>query len=141
MILLPGDAEARSFNDDSSPDSRVTCNLKVSVDAQVIPGSSLAWYYDLLLMCGPSSGELKSSIVWEKFRDRPNEEQTRIWKGLSQGRIHIVDPRPYKESTDAFLRRLMNLHNAPDMLSQLKTEVKPESSSLNTNLTIFATQL
>ena len=95
MILLPGDPDARSFNDDSSPDTRVTSNLKVSVDAQVIPGSSLAWYYDLLLTCGQSTGELKSSVVWEKFRDRPTEEQERIWKGLSKVRIHIVDPRPY----------------------------------------------
>ena len=140
MILLPGDAEARSFNDDSSPDTRVTSNLKVSVDAQVIPGSSLAWYYDLLLMCGPSSGELKSSIVWEKFRDRPNEEQTRIWKGLSKVRIHIVDPRPYKESTDAFLRRLMNRHDAPHLLAQWKKEGKPEASYLNSVLTRFAAQ-
>jgi hypothetical protein len=140
MILLPGDAEARSFNDDSSPDTRVTSNLKVSVDAQVIPGSSLAWYYDLLLASGPSSGELKSSVVWEKFRDRPTKEQERIWKGLSKVRIHIVDPRPYKESADDILRAVMKRHDAPEVLAQWRKEGKPEASFLNQSLTRFAAQ-
>jgi hypothetical protein len=140
MILLPGDADARSFNDDSSPDTRVTSNLKVSVDAQVIPGSSLAWYYDLLLTCGPSSGELKSSVVWEKFRERPNEEQERILKGLSKVRIHIVDPRPYKESADDILRAMMKRHDAPEVLAQWRKEGKPEASFLNQSLTRFTAQ-
>lgn len=140
MILLPGDADARSFNDDSSPDTRVTSNLKVSVDAQVIPGSSLAWYYDLLLTCGPSTGELKSSVVWEKFLGCPTEEQERIWKGLSKVRIHIVDPRPYKESADNILRAMWKRHDAPEVLSQLRKEGRPEASFLNQSLTRFAAQ-
>jgi hypothetical protein len=140
MILLPGDADARSFNDDSSPDTRLTSNLKVSVDAQVIPGSSLAWYYDLLSACGPTSGELKSSVVWEKFRDRPSEEQQRIWNGLSKVRIHIVDPRPYKETADNILRAVMKRHDAPELVSQGRKEGKPEASFLNQSLTRFAAQ-
>jgi hypothetical protein len=63
MVILPGRADAASFNDDSSPDTRQTAGQKVSVNAQVIPENSLAWYYQILQLCPFIKGELKSADV------------------------------------------------------------------------------
>lgn len=125
MILLPGDVDACSFNDDPSPDTRITSGAKVSVSAQVIRELPLNWYFDLLLTRGASSGELKSTIVWLNFCERPISEQNWIWKGLSKVRIHIVDPRHYQDSTDHILRSTMNRHDAPELFRQWAQERKP----------------
>lgn len=118
QIIQPGDAEAASFNDDSSPDARLTAGLKVSVNAQVLPESSLDWYYRVLQLCGSIQGELKSAEVWLRFQALQGEPKDRIWAGLSRVRIHIVDPRPYRKSFDKIVARIIPFKDPSNFLRE-----------------------
>lgn len=100
MILSPGDSEAVSFNDDSSPDTRLTAGQKVSVNAQVLPGNSLDWYFRIFRLCASTQGELKSAAVWTQFQSLGSDTRSQIWMGLAKVRIHIVDPTPYRHSVE-----------------------------------------
>ena len=62
MVILPGDPDAASFNDDRSPDTRQTLGQKIPVNVQVVPGNSLDWYYRILQSCTSITGELKSAV-------------------------------------------------------------------------------
>lgn len=107
LIIPPGDSKAISFNDDSSPHTHSTSGLKVSVDAQVLPENSLDWYYRILLACQNVTGELKSTEVWSRFQAVSGENRDRIWDGLSKVRIHIADPRPYRQSFEEILSSVL----------------------------------
>ncbi len=125
MIIPPGDSNAASFNDDSSPDSRLTSNTRVSVNAQVIPESSLDWYYRILQLCPSVSGELKSADVWPRFQLTQGENKDRIWAGLSKVRIHIVDPRPYRKSVDNMLKAILRVDDPGSFLQGQVAAKKP----------------
>src|SRR6266404_6176796 len=115
-VLHGGTHEPSSFNDDSSPHTHLTAGLKVSIDAQVSPGNSLDWYYQLVTMFPniPAEVELKSKSVLPKFNSLTREQREEIWRrGLSRVRIHIVDPRPYKASIDGTLRSAFKRDDAP----------------------------
>lgn len=116
QIIPPGDSDASSFNDDSSPDSRLTSNTKVSVNAQVMPGSSFDWYYRILQLCPSVSGELKSAEIWPRFQAAYGENKDRMWAGLSKVRIHIVDPRPYRQSVNNMLRKMLHVDDPGSFL-------------------------
>lgn len=108
-----------SFNDDSSPDQRLTNQLKVSVDAQVLPGKPLSWFYDVLSWFPVSAEELKSRRFIEKFVDLPTEKRSQIFRnGLAEVRIHIVDPRLHQHKIDAMLRSIFKRDDAPEWLDQ-----------------------
>ncbi len=118
QVILARPSEAASFNDDSSPDTRITGRSRVCVDAQVIPENPLDWYYRLLSFCPDLPAELKSTSLVPRFNGLPVETRNAIWSGLSRVRIHIVDPRPYKSRIDDMLRRVWGRNDAPALLSQ-----------------------
>jgi len=122
MIILPGDADAISFNDDTSVDGRLSRGPKIAVNAQVMRESDLDWYFRLLLLCPNMPGELKTSSVWEQFRLLCSDEKEPIWKGLSKVRIHIVDPRPYVERSKELLRVSWRRRDAPELLDKMRAE-------------------
>jgi hypothetical protein len=117
-IIQPGDANAVSFNDDTSPNSLLTSKQKVSVDAQVLPEHSNDWFYRVLQLCESVSGELKSPEVWARFQSVDNEARRQIWAGLSKVRIHIVDPRPYRKRFDEVLRGVLRCDDPYTTLQQ-----------------------
>src|SRR5215469_16520348 len=104
MIILPGEPDVISFNDDASVDVLISRGPKVVVNAQVTRESDLDWFFRLLLLCPNISGEVKSASVWAQFRNLRPDEWELIWNGLSKVRIHIVDPRPYLADSDEILR-------------------------------------
>src|SRR5713226_9168957 len=122
MIIQCGDADAVSFNDDSSPHASLTSGFKVAVDAQVIRDRHLDWFFRLLKFGVGIPGELKSSGVWTQFENLPRDERVRIWLGLSKVRIHIVDPRPYSNDADDILRSAWGRRDAPEILRRYKLE-------------------
>src|SRR5438309_1382261 len=103
-MILPGNNQAISFNDDSSP-ARLTGSTKVCVNGQVDRAFSLDWYHRILTLFPDVPGELKSSIIVARFRNLPARTQAAIWLGLSLVRIHIVDPRPHYDRVNNLLRR------------------------------------
>lgn len=124
-VIPPGNAAARSFNDDSSPDSRLTSDLKVSVNAQVLPGASLDWFYRILQLCSSVRGELKSADAWPRFQAVQGQNRDLIWAGLSRVRIHIVDPRPYKNRFDRILKGVLRVDNPSTFLREQVASKEP----------------
>jgi len=117
-MIPPGDSESASFNDDTSPHSRFTSNSKVSIEGQVIPGTQLDWYYRILQSCQSIVGEVKSTDAWNIFKTLDPPIRTSIWGDLSKVRVHVVDPRPYRENIDNFLRSAWNDVDAPKLLRE-----------------------
>lgn len=136
-VIPPGNANARSFNDDSSPDSRLTADLKVSVNAQVLPGSSLDWYYRILQLCASVRGELKSAEVWPRFQAVQGQNRDLIWAGLSRVRIHIVDPRPYRSRFNHILRGVLKVDNPSVFLRERVASKEPFAVWLSQQGQIF----
>jgi hypothetical protein len=122
MIILPGDADAISFNDDTSVDGRLSRGPKIAVNAQVMRESDLDWFFRLLVLCPNMRGEIKTASVWEQFRLLCPDEKEPIWKGLSRVRIHIVDPRPYVERSKELLRVSWRRQDAPELLGKMRAE-------------------
>lgn len=127
-IIQPGDPDVVSFNDDSSPDSRLTSKSKISVNAQVIPEQSPDWFYRVLQLCESIPGELKSADVWTRFQSLDNEAKRQIWVGLSRVRIHIVDPRPYRKSFENVLRRIFRTDDADTVLREQVALKEPRAT-------------
>jgi hypothetical protein len=134
MIISPGDSEAFSFNDDSSPDTRKTLGLKVSIDAQVIREHSLDWYFQLIALFMDVPGELKSEAVFARFNVFPASTRARVWAGLSKVRIHIVDPRPYVQDRDDLLRKVWRSDDAPELLRQAVVQNSPWAKYISREL-------
>jgi len=137
MIILPGDADALSFNDDTSVDGRLSHGPKIAVNAQVMQESDLDWYFRLLLLCPNMPGEIKTSSVWEQFRLLSPDEKEPIWKGLSKVRIHIVDPRPYVERSKELLRRSWRRQDAPELLDKMRAEGVYGAKKISADLARF----
>lgn len=140
MIILPGDPDAVSFNDDTSLDGRVCPGPKVFLNAQVFRQDSveLEWFFRLLLLCPNISGELKSEVAWSQFASLRADERDLIWNGLAKVRIHIVDPRPYVEHANDVLRRAWRRNDAPEHLDRLSVEGLPAANWLRTELVKYA---
>ncbi|SRR6266566_258413 len=137
MIIRPGDSDAVSFNDDSSPDTRLTSGQKLAVNAQVVPGGSLDWYFRILQLCESVSGELKSAEVWPRFHALRFDDQQRIWAGLSKVRIHVVDPRPYRDRLDEILTRRFKCKDPVKVLAEQLELKNPHAMDLFRKLQIF----
>lgn len=137
-IIQPGDQDSASFNDDSSPDTRLTSAQKLSVNAQVLPESSLDWYYQILQLCESIPGEVKSADVWLRFQSIHGISRDRVWTGLSKVRIHIVDPRPYRKSFDEVLRTMLPAQNPASFLQQQVAAKNPQAIWLS-NMTQILT--
>ncbi len=128
-IIQSGAPEAVSFNDDSSPDTRLTSNSKISVNAQVIPEHSPDWFYRVLQLCESIPGELKSAEVWTRFQLVDSAAKRQIWAGLSKVRIHIVDPRPYRKWFDDVLRRIFRTDDAGTVLREQVALKEPRATA------------
>jgi hypothetical protein len=139
MIILPGDFDAVSFNDDTSLDGRVCSGPKIFVNAQVFGQNTveLEWFFRLLLLCPTFAGELKSEAVWSQFGTLRSDERDLIWVGLSKVRIHIVDPRPYVDRSNDVLRRAWHRNNAPELLARMSGEGVLGASRLRAELVKF----
>ncbi len=137
-LLLPGDSESASFNDETSPNSRVTSGQKVSIEGQVIPGSPLDWYYRILQSCQSVVGEVKSAEAWNRFQSLDAATRGTVWKDLSKVRIHITDPRPYRESTHDILRRAWRNVDAPALLRQRALEGDAQAQAFISRLESLA---
>jgi uncharacterized protein DUF3800 len=110
-----------SFNDDSSPDQRLT-GEKVSIHAQVMPGKDLTWYYNIIPLFPVTGEELKSRRVIETFNAMPSGKREAYWRnGLSDVRIHIVDPTLPKRRIESMLR---SVFRRDDALQWLEREVR-----------------
>jgi len=144
-IITSGDSEAASFNDDTAPDTRLTDNQRISFDAQVIPGHPLDWYYQALQLFEPLSRglpleEVKSKAVWERFQTLTNEQKGRIWQGLSKVRIHITDPRPYRQSFNNIASKILRTDDPATYLQQQVAAKNPRAIWLHTRSNIYTAQ-
>jgi hypothetical protein len=138
-IIQPG-PEAASFNDDSSPDTRLTSGQKLSVNAQVVPESALDWFYRVLQLCESIPGELKSANVWERFRTLRGENKAHIWTGLSKVQIHIVDPRPYRKTFDEILKEIIPVDDPTAFLRQQLAAKAPFAIWLSMKSQVFTAE-
>jgi hypothetical protein len=129
-LLASGDEDAVSFSDDSSPDSRMTSGHRVSITGQVIRERSLNWYYDLLKYFPDVPGELKSESVVARFTSMPLGTRDEIWSQLRHVRIHIVDPRPYRDQTENLLRESWHDKHAPVFLQRAVADGQPWAKRL-----------
>jgi hypothetical protein len=144
-IITPGDSEAVSFNDDTAPDTRLTDNQRLSFDAQVMPGNSLDWYYQMLQLFEPISRglpleELKSKAVWERFETLTPQRKERIWQGLSKVRIHITDPRPYRQSFNNIASKMLRTDDPATYLQRQVAAKNPEAIWLSMRANIYTAQ-
>jgi hypothetical protein len=137
MIIGFDKSQAVSFNDDTSPDTRATARQRVSINAQVIRERSLHWFEHLRGCCPDVSGEIKSVLAWNALQALPAEGRSNVWSGLSKVRIHVVDPRPYVDKTNALIRRVMDRRDAPEILRQRRFEGDPWATWLTDELTKF----
>ena len=105
MILTPGSSDALSFTDDTSLPN---AGVRVSIDAQILRGHSLDWFYRLLLrLPDDGSGELKSGIAAKVFFTIPEYERRAVLQTLKHVRIHVTDPRPYTYDVDDVLSEII----------------------------------
>lgn len=116
MLIEAGPPGVASFTDDSSPDSRKTGGTKVSIHAQVLRDEPLEWYFQLISFYPDVPGELKSTRILSGFQNLPPEVRRRVWTGLGRVRIHISDPRPYRERLEQTLAEVWKLSNAAQIL-------------------------
>ncbi len=121
-VIGAGPSEVVSFNDVGSPDGRLTSGLKVHIDAQVLRGENLDWYYRLLHLCPGIPGELKSAVVTEKYWALPIWGRLQILATLYKVRLHITDPRPYQGRIDELSRSLLKRDDAPEVIRQRASE-------------------
>jgi hypothetical protein len=140
MIINPGHSDAASFNDDSSPDTRLTSGQKLAINAQVVPEGSLDWYFKILQLCESVPGELKSADVWPRFQALGTEDRQRIWAGLSKVRIHIVDPRPYGDSLHETLREVFHWKEPAKVLAERLELKNPHAIWLSKQLQVFTAE-
>ncbi len=141
MIIQRGNSDAASFNDDSSPDTRLTSGQKLSVNAQVAREGSLDWYFLISQSYATMTGELKSAQVWSRFQPLPSEARARIWASLSKVRIHIVDPRPYSDSLSEFLRKILQSDDPMKSLSEQVALKQPNAMALSRRLRIWIAEM
>src|SRR5689334_19657499 len=118
MLIEAGPEGVASFTDESSPDSRLTARVKVSVNAQVLRHEPLDWYFALISYFPDVPGELRSEAILSHFSNLPGSARLKIWSGLSKVRVHISDPRPYIEEVNRALGKIMRQANARESLRQ-----------------------
>jgi hypothetical protein len=100
----------------------MTSGHRVSVTGQVIRERSLNWYYALIRLFPDVPGELKSDRVVARFNSLPEQARNAIWADLCHVRIHIVDPRPYRDKTEDLLRESWRQQHAPTLLLRAAAE-------------------
>jgi hypothetical protein len=126
-----------SFNDDSSPDIRT--GEKISIHAQVMPGKNLTWYSDTIPLFPVTGEELKSRPIIEAFNAMPSGQRDAYWRnGLSDVRIHIVDPTLPKQRLARMLRSILQ---RDDALPWLEREARNGNPLAKTMLRFVREQL
>jgi hypothetical protein len=88
--------EAKSFTDESSPRKPATSDRKVSIHGQVIRELPLSWFYDLMRLYPGEPGEVKSNRILNNFHNLPGDKKTKIWAGMKQVIVNIVDSLSYQ---------------------------------------------
>lgn len=88
--------EAKSFTDETSPRKPAASDRNVSIHGQVIKDLPLAWYYDLRKLHPDKTGEVKSEAILNDFHNLPREFRNKIWAGMKQVVINIVDSLSYQ---------------------------------------------
>jgi hypothetical protein len=141
MIILPGDFDAVSLNDDTCLDGRVN-RPKIFVNAQLFRQNTveLEWFFRLLSLCPNVAGELKSEAVWSQFKALRSDGRDLVWNGLAKVRIHIVDPGPHIERTNDVLRKAWHRHDAPELLAHMSAEGVLGASRLRDQLVKFTAE-
>ncbi len=134
LVITAGKEEAISFTDEGSPNTRLTDNYRVCVDAQVDRNLSLDWYYKVIQLFPDVPGEIKSSVVMARFKDFPSEVRSAIWTGLRRVKIHIVDPRCHRHRINNVLREAWENKDAPEMLSRMTQEGHPNARFMSEQL-------
>jgi hypothetical protein len=106
-----------SYSDDTSLPRK---GCKVAMQGEVVAGTSLDWYHDLLKRGGTCPGkEIKSSDIIRPFFELPEYERRRLFLTLKAVRIHITDPRLYYGMLDGILPLKTNII---DFLQRLARE-------------------
>jgi hypothetical protein len=134
LVITAGKEEAISFTDEGSPDTHLTGNDKVCVDAQVDRSLSLDWYYKIIRWFPDAPGELKSSVVVARLKNFPSEVRSAIWTGLRRVKIHIVDPRCHRRRFENMLRETWRSKDAPQTLDRMAREGLPHARFISEQL-------
>jgi hypothetical protein len=137
MIIGIGSQNAVSFTDDTSLDTRLTDNRKVSVHAQVLRECRLDWFYTLIRDFPQIKGELKSASLIDNYFSLPQAIRRQIQSTLRQVRVHITDPRPYIADVKTALSDILTDQNPDEFLRRLETEQNEIADSLRRKLTRF----
>ncbi len=88
--------EAKTFTDETSPKKPPTSDRKVSIHGQVIRELPLSWFYDLMRLYPGEPGEIKSTRILNDFHNLPSDKKSKIWAGMKQVIINIVDSLSYQ---------------------------------------------
>lgn len=104
-IILPGDADFRDFSDDTQADSRKTGRVRVPIYASVDRDDPLIWFDTLVSFVPGAREETKSSHVLPILDELPPGARDRVWSGLCEVSLSIVDPRVHIQAWhDLWLR-------------------------------------
>jgi len=116
MIIVSELSEAVSFTDDTSPNLNGWQDRSVSIHAQVLKEKPLDWYYDLLRLYPNNSREIKSSIILSEFQNLPQIMKERIWAGMKEVVVNVVDSLFYQSQFKELLQAIFRKDNALELL-------------------------
>lgn len=95
--------EAKSLTDETSPRKAVASDRNVSIHGQVVRELPLDWYYDLRKLHPDKTGEVKSEAILNDFHNLPRDFRSKIWAGMKQVVINIVDSLSYQTNLKQIL--------------------------------------
>lgn len=108
--------EAKSFTDETSAKKAAASDRKVSIHGQVIKELPLSWFYDLMRLYPGESGEVKSNRILNDFHNLPSDKRDKIWAGMKQVIINIVDSLSYQFDYKKILSDVYKHDRAYDLL-------------------------
>ena len=88
--------EAKTFTDETSPKKHLTSDRKASIHGQVVKELPFSWFYDLRRLYPREWGEIKSNRILSDFHNLPSDKKNKIWAGMKQVIINIVDSLSYQ---------------------------------------------
>lgn len=108
--------EAKTFTDETSPRKPAASDRKVSIHGQVIKELPLNWFYDLRKLYPGEWGEIKSNRILNDFHNLPSDKRNKIWAGMKQVIINIVDSLSYQIDFKKILNDVYKHDRAYDLL-------------------------
>jgi|SRR5579871_212472 len=139
MITTAGPADAVSFTDDTSLDTRKTGRSKVSIHCQAERERPLDWYYSLLRRAPTKSGEVKSKDITDVFLALAPPERRKTLTTLKHVRVNITDPRPYQADIKAMLGSIVPGVDAEEFLRRLEHAEECVAENVRRTTRQFAT--